>query len=110
MKLSPTLLTTWVITIVVCGCGPRPYTNKELKTQKVPDVLKSKTWTLKQISIANSDTIFHVYQQYDSNLCPFTLRFEDKGTLATNFKAHKLSGTYLIDGDKFKYFNFGWTS
>ena len=110
MKISIGSLTTWLAIIVLSSCGPRPYFNKQFRIQKVPDNLKSRTWTLQQISIgAAQDSAYkESYRLYDPHSCPFIFQFADKGKLITDFKSNKLYGTFLIDGSEFKYLHFGW--
>lgn len=110
MKISISSLTTLLVIIGLLGCGNRLFTKRDLLTQNVPEILKSKTWTLKQITIGRklNSPSFSDYLLYNSNSCPFIFQFADKGKLITDFKANKLYGTYLIERDKIKHLNFGW--
>lgn len=81
--------------------------------------LRNKTWTLVEIKsakILGSSLTTEFNQTKGTTNCAFTFQFADKGELLMNFQDHKFKGTYLIDGDHFKYLHCGynmkvvWTS
>lgn len=111
MKLTSTAILILTFVILWTSCSSKLYTRRELENQKVPDELKNRVWKLVEIrnsKILDSNVTDEFNQAKGTIQCSFTFQFGDRGELLMNFKDHKLKGTYLIDGDRFKYLYCGY--
>jgi hypothetical protein len=88
-------------------CASELYTRKELRTQKVPVALQHKTWILKKIDGPKEPARSIGRDLQNNGDCVFSYQFADKGVLLVNFQEHAFSGTYVIDGEKFKHIHGG---
>lgn len=111
MKITSTTLFILIFTVLLTSCNSEFYTKKELKSQKVPSELRNRTWTLIEINsseILDSSFTTEFNQTKGTNNCAFTFQFGDNGELLMSFNDNKFKGTYLIDGDRFKYLYCGY--
>lgn len=107
-KVIRTLFQLIVFSLMI-GCRASEfYTQKELRAQKVPVGLQGKTWTLRKISGHKEPTKTIAVDFQNNHDCTFDFQFAQQGDLVMKFKQHQLHGTYLIEGDKFRYINCGW--
>ena len=106
MKITKNAFLILTFTVLLTSCHSEFYTKKELKAPKVPSELRNRTWTLVEINsakILDSSFTTEFNQTKGTNNCSFTFQFADKGELLMSLKDYKFKGTYLIDGDRFKY-------
>lgn len=97
--------------VLLTSCQSEFYTKRELRSQKVPGELKNRTWTLVEINspeILDATLTAEFNQTKGTDNCTFTFQFADNGALLMSFKDYKFKGTYLIDGDRFKYLHCGY--
>jgi hypothetical protein len=101
----------FAFSVMLTNCGSEFYSRKELKSQKIPDELRNRIWTLVEVNsakILDSSQTAEFNRTKGTNNCRFTFQFGDKGELLMTFKNYKFKGTYLISGDSFKYIDCGY--